>query len=207
MALIFKSKKKNKGFTSKEITANDFLNVKDIKGNILYSKDNLIFAYIKLSPINIDLLSEQEKIKLNRLLAAELSNERKPFKLFIISRPVDISRLVYELSDAYSVSTDPVQKDLLKNAIITMNNFAMDGEVSERLFYIIIWEKFIDGSERELLKRAAEFAGKFENAGIRTEIADQGMIIKLCNLFANPAYAHLEDSSSYASIPILNGAR
>lgn len=77
----------------KVLTAQQFINVKDIKDKILYSKDNHIFCYIKIHPVSIDLLSDNEKMNLCKNLAAELSGERKPYKFFAISRPVDISAL------------------------------------------------------------------------------------------------------------------
>ena len=42
-------------------TANEFINIKDIKGRILYTIDNHIFSYIRLWPISVDLLSDNEK--------------------------------------------------------------------------------------------------------------------------------------------------
>ena len=52
-------------------TANEFVNVKDIKGNFLYTKDDYIFGYVRLYQFNLDLLSREEryiKTKDKRLL-------------------------------------------------------------------------------------------------------------------------------------------
>jgi hypothetical protein len=38
-------------------TANEFVNVKDIKGKFLYTRDGLILCYLKINPISIDLSS------------------------------------------------------------------------------------------------------------------------------------------------------
>ena len=63
--------KKKKKLTQEEQkleTANEFLNVKDIQGNFLYTKDNKIFAYLQIQSISLDLLSEREKkIKIKNL--------------------------------------------------------------------------------------------------------------------------------------------
>ena len=40
-------------------TANEFVNVKDIKGNFLYTKDDYIFGYVRLYQFNLDLLSRE----------------------------------------------------------------------------------------------------------------------------------------------------
>ena len=47
---------------SKENTQslNDFLNIKDIKNNYLYTLDGQVILFIKVFPINIELLSDDE---------------------------------------------------------------------------------------------------------------------------------------------------
>lgn len=122
----------------------------------------------------------------------------------MISRSVDISTIINDLSDVYAKTNNPVQKDLLKNNISVMNSFAMNGEVIKRQFYTVIWEKLTDDSEKEIIKRANDLRNKFENSSIHAEIADQSTIIRLCNLYANPAYSHFEDTDIAPTIPIIN---
>ena len=52
---LFKLKENNK-------SCNDIINVKDIRNNFLYTKDNKIMCYIKIEPLNLDLLSNKEKL-------------------------------------------------------------------------------------------------------------------------------------------------
>lgn len=189
---------------TRTLTAQDFINVKDIRGSILYGKDNTIFAYIKLAPISLDLLSENEKKTIMRRLTAELSTETRPFKFIGISRAIDISRLLHDLQDTYAQSEDMKQRHLLLEQVKYISDFATTGEVVERQFYIIIWSGIKDDAEQELLKRALELAQKFDSCGIQAEVADQNMIVQLCNLYANPSYGHLEDSNIEPTVPILN---
>ena len=51
-----KSKNKDKEELA-QITANEFVNVKDIRGNFLYTRDNLALAYLKIYPISTELFS------------------------------------------------------------------------------------------------------------------------------------------------------
>jgi hypothetical protein len=62
------------------------VNVKDVRGPILYSKDGLLFAFLRIQPISLDLLSPKEKEKKIRTFSAEFSSERKGFKFLSISR-------------------------------------------------------------------------------------------------------------------------
>ena len=185
-------------------TAQEFINVKDIKGKILFSKDNQVFAYVKIHPISLELLSRKEKEQITRQLTSELSTETKPFKFFAISRPVDISTLLNDLQDTYTNSNDLMQKKLIKESIKTIHDYATTGEVVERQFFVIIWQKNNEDAQREILKRAAELAGKFEACNIRAEVADQSTIVQLCNLFANPSFGYTEDSDIAQAVPIIN---
>ncbi len=165
------------------VTANEFVNVKDIRGKFLYTRDNIVMAYLKISPISIDLFSKSEKKQLIQQLTANMSGISYPFQLLAVSRPVDISPLLSELSDTLTASGDIHQK--------------------ERLFFIQIWEKQQEDIERELLQRLKYLEGYFNDVGIRCEILEQQDIIRLCNLVNNPAYVHLEDTEVMPSIPML----
>jgi len=201
---IFKKKKKVSELDFRGQTAQEFINVKDIKGKILFSKDNQLFVYIKLHPISLELLSRKEKEQHTRQLTNELSTERKAFKFFAISRPIDISLLINDLQETYANTTDLIQKNLVKESVKTIHEYATTGEVVERQFYVIIWQKDSEDAQREILKRATELVQKFEAANVQAEIADQSMIIQLCNLFANPSFGYLEDSDISPSVPIIN---
>lgn len=199
-----KSSRKAKNAEDEEQkTANDFVNVKDIKDRFLYTMDGQIVMYIKINPISIDLLSEREKKQLCKTLTAELSSEQKPFKFLAVSRPVDISPLINEYTQIISSTSDQKQKDLLRNEMLVMSNYALSGDVVERQFYIMLWERYEDGIERDMTRRCYEFVSKFESGNIRCEILKEQDIVRLCNLVNNPAYANIEDTEFEATIPIL----
>ena len=195
--------KKKPQIDNKILTAQQFINVKDIRGKTLFTKDGYVFCYIKIYPVSIDLLSENEKMSLCESLSAEISSERKPFKFFAISRPVDISALIDENMAIYTQSNDIVQKTLLSEEVGVYNHYALSGNVIERQFYLIIWEKINEDAEHTLIKRAKELIGKLSNCNVSAEIINSQQIIQLCNLFANPSYAHIEDYGISPSIPIL----
>lgn len=188
-----------------EITANEFVNVRDISGKFLYTRDNMVLAYLRIMPISIDLLSKSEKQQMVRQLTANLSSVEYPFKLLAVSRPVDISPLLSELSDTFSACSNSKQKELLKQEMLEMSTFALSGNVVERQFYLQLWEKSSDSAEQDLLQRLKYLEGCFSEVGIRIEILEQQDIVRLCNLINNPSYVHLEDSEVVPSIPILMG--
>ena len=61
-------------------TANEFVNVKDIKGKFLYTRDGLVLCYLRISPISIDLFSKTEKGIIIKQLTASMSSIQYPFK-------------------------------------------------------------------------------------------------------------------------------
>ena len=197
----------NKKLTAEEIrmkTANEFINVKDVRGSILYGRDGFIYAYLKIQPFSLDTLSDSEKNKKNRLFAAEFSAEKKPFKFFSSSRPVDISGLMADLEERITEpNIDPVKKTLLKHEIAELNAVALGAEITERQCYMMLWERAgIDG-ERELMKRSQDNMNRFAACEINAEICGQSAIVRMLNLFSNPNYAHLETDDITQTIPFL----
>ena len=81
-----------------EKTANEFINVRDIQGNLLYTLDGLALCFLKINPISIDLYSKNEKLTLMRMLTAEMSSVQHDFQFLAVSRPIDISPLLMELT-------------------------------------------------------------------------------------------------------------
>ena len=198
-----KSTKINKNKTLPEITAQEFVNVKDITDKYLYTRDGLVFTYVRIYPISPDLLSRREKRTLTRQLTAEISAEPFKFGFMALSRPVDISPLIKEYSELLSESNDPIQKEILKNEMQAMSNYALSGEVVERQFYIKIWEKYSEGSENDLQKRAFSILGYFTAVSINGEILKEDDIVRLSNLITNPAYVHIESTNVRAAMPII----
>jgi len=188
-----KSDEKNPDLTQAQISANEFINVKDIRDRFLYTRDGQIIAYIKVNPISVDLFSQNEKEQMCRTLTAELSSSRKAFKFLAVSRPVDISPLISDYSNLLTKTTDQIQKQLLRNEMMVMSNYATSGEVVERQFYLMLWEKYSEGIEQSLSKRCYEFMSKFESSNFRCSFIKEDEIIRLCNLINNPAYVHLEN--------------
>ena len=196
-------KSKKQILTKEEISASELTNIIDIKDKFLYTKDQKIFTYLKISPVNLDLFSLREKESLSSIISAELSRETKPFKLLALGRPVDITPLIDKYEVLLSLSDDAKQKELLRLEMDQMKAYMFSEEVIERQFFIVLWEKYYMGCETEVLKRTREFALSFQAAHIRCEIITESAIIKLVNMIHNPAFIHLEDTEYTENIPTL----
>lgn len=197
-----KPKGQNIGESTVIRTAQEFINVRDVKDKYLYTKDEMVLSFLRVHSISIDLYSKSEKHSLIRQLTAELSDIQYPFKFMGISRPVDISPLIADMQSMLKDAGDK-QKELLRQEILQMSGYALSGEIVERQFYISLWEKYEDGVEKDLFKRAALLAEKFSGSGIGCDVLTEKEIIRLLNLVNNPSYTHLEDTEYSASVPTL----
>lgn len=208
MLAVIKSGKKRKPDPgeSARTTANEFINVKDIRDHYLYTRDGYVIVYVRIHPISTDLLSKTEKRTLTTALTAELSDLRCPHQYLAVSRPVDISPIVTPMMDLMA-DADEMQKELLRCETVEMSTYALSGEMVERQFYLYLWVKYEDGCERDLYKQAADVASKFTGCGIPTDLLEQKEIVRLCNLINNPSYTHLEDTDFDAAIPFVQGVR
>ena len=65
-----------------------------------------------------------------------------------------------------------------------------------------IWDRAVDGVERDLLQKLKYLSGYFADCGIQTEILEQQDIVRLCNLVNNPAYVPFGGRRFEAAIPI-----
>ena len=107
-----KPKRQNSGESTAIRTAQEFINVRDVKDKYLYTKDGLVLTFLRIHSISIDLYSKSEKHSLIRQLTAELSDIQYPFKFMAVSRPVDISPLI---------------ADMLKRAALLAEKFSGNG--------------------------------------------------------------------------------
>ncbi len=174
-------------------TAQEFMNIKEIKDSYLYTKDGYIMTYIQVTPISIELFSEREKENLASTLTSEVSGFEKPFKFLAVSRPVNIAPLLENYKSLLENSNNQVQKELLREEIKTLTNYALTGEVVERQFFIVLYEKYFENIERELARTKEDLMSRFRSANIFCNTLEESEIIRLCNLINNPAYIGIEE--------------
>ncbi|MCI9016176.1 MAG: hypothetical protein HFJ53_03285 [Clostridia bacterium] len=192
-------------FKKKEnISANRFLNIRDIQGNFLYTIDNKVLAYLKIYTKNCKLMSKDEQVGHGRNLTKSFVAELKPFKLFFTNRPIDLAKNQdYQLS-LIEKENDSFKYNLLEQRNASFNSLATRGRAVESEIYFIIWEENNDYAEDNLMKRLNEIKLKFANVGYKTEILTEKLIIQLVNSFNNTDDIYLEDSNYLESPLVVN---
>lgn len=186
-------------------TANEFTDCRDIKKNVLYTKSGYLIGYIRIMPINIELLSKSEiKARCNTLAAAFKSLDH-PFTIISIPRSVDMEEYIGYLNVKYEEEMEnQYRKKLLKIMLKEASDKVMNDDNFEHQYYAKVWEKSssTENKEAALSAKLSNMAGRYEMIQNETKRANDEDIIKLCNLFAHSNSATFEDVSEADYVPI-----
>lgn len=185
-----------------QISANRFLNIKDIQGNFLYTLDNKVLSYLKIYTKNCKLMSKEEQKNHAQILTRNFASELKPFKLYFTNRPVNLQR-----NQDYQAELMDKEKNALKFSLQgkrsrSFGNLSVTGKALESEIYLIIWGENTEYIEQELMKRLNNIKMKFTNSGYRTEILEERLIIQLVNSYTNPDVAYIENQD-YMQMPLI----
>jgi len=186
--LIIKLFQKN----SKVQSLNEFLNIKDIKRNYLYTLDNQIMVFIKVNPINIELLSDSELERKMDSEAIEFSNEQYPYKIMVIPRAVDISEHIREQEQLKKSLDDDVCIEIINNRIVATMEIVENKNIIENEFYIMLYDNYRDNIEHELNKRVNSWINRLNNCELKCEVLEERDIILLMKSFTIPEFARTE---------------
>lgn len=197
---------------SNELTANEFVNVKDIKRNYLLTKDGYVMGYLQIFPYNLDLVSEEERISKIDAISKSFDGDRKDFVYQSFPREIDLDGYKDFLKRQYQSELESVgRRRLLAEMLLEAVELSTSGQNYEHQHYIKLWKKIggnVEDSVQAMLERLKEFKERYEMIGIRAEILGYEQIIKLCNLYGNSGQISYENVSSnpvYTPITQLRG--
>ncbi|WP_317367372.1 hypothetical protein [uncultured Tyzzerella sp.] len=194
-----KTKKKNN-----KITTNQYINVADIKNNLLYTKDNNILAFIKLGTVAISTMNKTDINLLTKALCSEFASLKVNLRMFKISKPVDMSKIVNNYRDMYRNSRNLKQKELLREATLYLHKYSTNGNELENEYYFIVSKEISNNSALDLEKMTKDICRKFQAGKIHASICNTEEIARLCNLFSNPSYGNIEAMELENSISLIN---
>lgn len=189
-----------KGISTKEViiiknkskSLNEFLNIKNIDENFLYTLDNKVITFIKVYPINTELFSEEELENKMDSMSVEFSNEQYPYSIFVIPRQADITEYVKEQEELKKNIQDEISIKIVEKRIIATHELVADKNIIENEFYLYIWEEDSDNVKEKILKRANNWRKRFKDCGFETEILEKTQIILLAKSFTIPEFARKE---------------
>lgn len=188
MISIIKLFQKNRKIQS----LNEFLNIKEIKNNYLYTLDGQVIVFIKVEPINIELLSDNElKSKMN-LASIEFSQEKYPYKILVIPRAVDISEHIQEQENLKMHTADEVCIKIINDRIVATTQMVENKNIIENEFYIMLFDSNKENIEIELNKRINNWISRLKNCDLRADVLEEKEIILLIKSFTIPEFARTE---------------
>ena len=188
-----------------EQSLNEFLNVKNIKENFLYTLDGHAIQFIKVEPINIELLTDDELESKMNFSSIEFSEEQQPYKILVIPRAVDISEHIEEQEELKRKIDDDVGIEIINNRIISTTEIVENKNIIENEFYIMIYDSYKDNIENELMKRANNWINRLKNCGYRSDLLYEREIILLIKSFTIPEFARLEGTDYDDNIVQIKG--
>lgn len=198
----------------KLLTANEMTNVKDISKGIIYTKDGYLIKYLRLYAINIDLLSNAEKVSKCNTLTGAFKGEKNNFSILSIPRTVDMEEYINFLQTKYDEEMENANRKMLLSVMINdSTKNILSGSNFEHQYYFQIWEKEkYDGNigqvEALLEKRMHDFESRYATIQNHTKILDDTELLRLCNLFGNSntaLFETYENNNQYTPIPWIKG--
>lgn len=183
---------------SMEITANEFVNVKDIHDIFLYTKDNYILCYLRIFPYNLDLLSTEERRTLTNRLAAEFDGDRKNFDYCTLPRELDLDKYKNFLKQKRLEEIESLgKKHIIDGLIMKATELSNDHENYEHQHFYKFWMQVNEyvskvSAEADLKERVTRFWNMYTEVQIPCEILTEKEIIKLCNLYSNSRSANYD---------------
>ena len=185
---------------NKNKSLNEFLNIKNIDENFLYTLDNKIITFIKVYPINTELFSEEELENKMDSTSVEFSNEQYPYSIFVVPRKVDISDYIKEQEELKKNIQDEISIKIVEKRMVATHEMVADRNIIENEFYLYIWEDDSENVKEKILKRANNWRKRFKDCGFETEILEKTQIILLSKSFTIPEFARKEDTNYDDSI-------
>lgn len=192
--------------SGQKITANEFTNVKDIKGQFLYSKDKKIFTYLQLQPINLSLASADELAAKTKAFTRSFEGKQGSWMYFTLPREVDLDIHKNHIKKVYEEEYNNVGRRMLLESMLRYVT-DLSGNNYDHQHFIKLWrETGTDQEEAEarLKEYAYDMRAIYYNAGIMADILKDTDIIKLCNLYGNNSQAAFEGTPKwYEAVPMI----
>lgn len=201
---IFKKKQEEDKEVQDKKTAQAFTNIRDVRGNFLYTMDGYIFTYIRLAPIAIDLLSIGEKKAIATSMTAEMSRETKGYTFHAFDRAIDIKPLITSYQNIKECTDKSICAKILDDEMTFLGALAQNGDIFEKQFLFSLWEKYRPGIESELAKRAEDFMRHLEAGRLHGRIMSDVDSRQMGMFYFNPSLSHLDNGSYNPAIPFMN---
>ena len=179
----------------KNPSTQSWIPIRDIRNSLIYRKDNGIVSAIRVHPVNINLLSDKEKMRKVKRLEEGLNGIDYIYQILSIAKPVDLDAYILKLETLKAETDSILKKKLLSMYSRQAAAKATSGEALERHFYILIdymLGKKPQLDEQVLLQRATTLASSMSSAELFSSVCTDNELRTLQFIFSNPAHSSFE---------------
>ena len=150
---------------------------------------------IRVQPVNMNLLSDKEKIRKVKRLEEALNGIDFPYQILSIARPVDLDAYILKLERMRSETDNILKKKLLSIYARQAAATVTSGDALERHFYILVQHpigKNPQLDEEFIKQRALQIAANLSSAELISSVCTDNELRTLQFIFSNPAHAAFE---------------
>lgn len=165
-------------------TAEEFLNLEAISGDLLYTRDRYVIGFLQVQGPDNQLMDEAGRRVVADQLASALSQQKQPFQILSIPRTVDVSTMTRRLQGRLSETDSPVLRKLLAEELESLNRLREDG-AKEPVVILKLWERAAAGADEQLRQRLAELSQQLTGSAVAAKRLKDADILWLCQLYAN----------------------
>lgn len=191
-----------KAQSSRELTAQEFINAEAIENNLLYTTDKMLFAFIRVRGHDNSLLGDTEHSAVTEQLTVALSEEAEPLQILSVPRTVDTEGMIGELKELRLNTDNDARLKLVNGEISALEELAEDG-AKEPLILLKIWKAAAPNADRALLDRAALLMERLSNNQISAVLLNDAEILRLCSIYAELGI--WQETDTHSDIPYLKG--
>ncbi len=186
--LKFTKPNKNKIQQAQKATIRNWLPIIDIRGQTAKTREGKYLGFLRITPINISLKSDNEKKRIISAFHEVINGVRDEFQIFSIGRPIDLDIYIRFIGDMVSNETNLIKKRLLREYARYASGLVSEGEANERRFYLILSKD----DETSTVSAAHELSNNLRSAGLESSLCDGQEIMDLLFCFMNSERTTIE---------------
>lgn len=171
-----------------QISTQQFLDIAEIREDVVVMKDGTTRAVLLVSSINFSLKSEDEQEAIIQGYISFLNSLESPVQILIQSRKLDIDDYLSRLKEQEKTQTN----DLLRNQIADYRQFVKElvvlGEIMQKKFFVIVPYNPASSTRKGFFARMSEVLSPLVSARLREEQFRQrkkDLMIKVDNVRAS----------------------
>ncbi len=152
-----------------QVSTQQFLDIAEIREDVVVMKDGTMRAVLLVSSINFSLKSEDEQEAIIQGYISFLNSLDSPVQILIQSRKLDIDDYLNRLKEHEKTQSN----DLLRNQIVDYRQFVKElvelGEIMQKKFFVIVPYNPASSKRKGFFARMGEVLSPLVSARLREE--------------------------------------